>query len=51
MSCFSFYLFSSAKLENRWVEQVLPRGEGWHVLEGGGRERNEYGTKNAYTCM
>jgi hypothetical protein len=24
MSHFSFYLFSSEKLENRWTEQVLP---------------------------
>jgi hypothetical protein len=35
MSCSSFYLFSY-----RRVEQVLPRGEGWHQWEeGGGRER------------
>jgi hypothetical protein len=36
MSCFSFYLFSSAKSENRKVEQVLPRRKGWHQGEGGG---------------
>jgi hypothetical protein len=34
--CFVFSLFSSTKLENRRLEQVLPRGEGWHQWEGGG---------------
>jgi hypothetical protein len=29
MSCFSFYLFSSTKSENRSMEQVLPRGRCW----------------------
>jgi hypothetical protein len=36
MSCFSLYIFSSAKLENRKPEQVLPMGEGWHLWERGG---------------
>jgi hypothetical protein len=36
MSTFSFYLFSFTKLENRRAEQILPRGEGWHLWEGGG---------------
>jgi hypothetical protein len=44
-SCFSFYLFSSTKSENRRVEQVLwevgGKKEGWHQLEGeGGGERS-----------
>jgi hypothetical protein len=33
---FIFYLFSSAKSENRRVEQVLPSGEGWQQWEGEG---------------
>jgi hypothetical protein len=35
MSCFYFFLFSSAKLENRRAEQVLPKREGWHQWKGG----------------
>jgi hypothetical protein len=35
MSCFSFSLFSSTKLDKR-AEQVLPREEGWHQWEGRG---------------
>jgi hypothetical protein len=31
-----FFFFSSAKLENRRVEKVLLREEGWHQWEGGG---------------
>jgi hypothetical protein len=35
-----YFLFSPTKLEKRIVEQVLPREEGWHQLEGVGfRER------------
>jgi hypothetical protein len=33
---FIFSLFSSAKAENRRGEQVLPRGQGWHLWEGAG---------------
>jgi hypothetical protein len=55
MSCFSFYIFSSEKLENRKVEQVLPSREGWHqwegeVIGGEGRRVNKV-QKNVYTCM
>jgi hypothetical protein len=55
MSCFSFSLFSSAKFENRRVEQVLPWGEGWHQWEGD--EEGKWGKKvntmqkNVYACM
>jgi hypothetical protein len=35
---FIFYLFSSTKLENRRVKQVLPRREGWRQWEGRGDE-------------
>jgi hypothetical protein len=38
MSCFSFYLFSSTKLDNRMVEQVLP-GSREVAPVGGGKER------------
>jgi hypothetical protein len=36
MSCSScnLFSFSPTKLENRRVEQVLPRGEGWYQWEG-----------------
>jgi hypothetical protein len=34
--CFIYSLFSPTKLENRRVEQVLPKGEGWHQWEGEG---------------
>jgi hypothetical protein len=34
---FIFPLFSTRKSENRRAEQVLPRGEGWHWGDGGGR--------------
>jgi hypothetical protein len=54
-SCFSFHLFSSAKLENKREEEILPREEGWHQWErGGGRKRGyegEYCAINVYTCM
>jgi hypothetical protein len=36
ISCFLFSLFSSTKAENRRVEHVLPRGEGWHQWKGAG---------------
>jgi hypothetical protein len=31
---FFLFFFSSAKLENRRVEKVLPRGQGWYQWEG-----------------
>jgi hypothetical protein len=40
--CFSYYLFSSTKSENKRTEQVLPGGRGWG---GGGGDPN-----NVYTC-
>jgi hypothetical protein len=49
MLCFSFYLFSSTKSENRRVEQVLPGGEevGTSGVVGkGGRRMN-----SVYTYM
>jgi hypothetical protein len=53
VTCFS--LFFSAKSENRRVEQVLPRWEGWHQWKGGGggerREEGEYGANCVYICM
>jgi hypothetical protein len=33
---FHFLFFFPTKAENRRMEQVLPRGEGWHPWEGGG---------------
>jgi hypothetical protein len=33
---FIFSPFPCRKSENRRVEKVLPRGEGWHKWEGGG---------------
>jgi hypothetical protein len=33
---FLFSLLSSTQLENRRVEQVLPRREGWYQWDGGG---------------
>jgi hypothetical protein len=55
MSCFSFYLFSSAKSENRRVEKALPRGEGWHQWEGkemgkGGRGVNMVQILCTFVC-
>jgi hypothetical protein len=34
MSFFSFFFFYSTKSENKRVEQVLPRREGWHQCGG-----------------
>jgi hypothetical protein len=37
LKCHVFhFLFSSTKLENRRIEEVLHREEGWHQWEGGG---------------
>jgi hypothetical protein len=55
MSCFSFYLFCSAKLENRRAEQILPRyragtsGRG-EIAEKGSRRVNMVQKLYTHAC-
>jgi hypothetical protein len=48
-----YHFFSSTKLENKRVEQVLSRG--WYQWEGGESGKrvreSEYGANTVYTCM
>jgi hypothetical protein len=55
MSIFFFFHFSSTKLENRKVEQILPRGgvgtSGKKEVAGKGGRRVNMVQKNVYECM
>jgi hypothetical protein len=49
---FSFLSFLFFLLQNQRAEQVLPSGEGWHQLEGGGvGERGYKGEYGAKKCV